>query len=283
MSPDDVHGNEMDEPHDFDDDAADALIRGTGDEVDPRVAEIVGDMRAAYASTPPAVGAALAAMIGTPEPVVTLSARRFERMRSSIIAKVGAATAVVVAATGGLAVAGALPAPVQDAVSHIGVGGPAPSGGTQVKKTEVANDESTTTTSVGGPSTTMPESTTPTTTGEDNHGGEVSDVAHDHEAEGCEHADEVADVASDGKAEGQPCPTSTTVPGDNGQAGDGNHGDGSHNDGNHDGNGGTTPTTVEHSGGDQGSGSDSSHGSGSSGGDHSQGHGGDNHGSGGGN
>ena len=64
MSADGVHGSEMDGPHDFDDGAADALIRGAGADIDRRVAETLREMRAAYVSTPPAVGATLAALIG---------------------------------------------------------------------------------------------------------------------------------------------------------------------------------------------------------------------------
>jgi hypothetical protein len=245
MSPDDVYGNEMDDPHDFDDAAADALIGGTGADIDPRLAETIGDMRAAYASTPPVAGAALAAWIGTPEPVAPLSARRFERMRSSILAKVGAATAVVVAATSGLAVAGALPAPVQDAVSHIGVGSPAHDARNKHdKKPKADDDERTKTTKVHGSSTTVPGSTSPTT--KDNHGGEVSGIAHDPNLDGCAHGRAVSDVASDGKAQDKPCPTTTTtVPGDNGQPGDDNS---------------TPPTTVKHGNGGQGNGSDNGHG-----------------------
>ena len=60
-------------------------------------------------------------------------------MRSSIITKLGAATAAAFAATGGLAVAGALPAPVQNAVSHIGVGKPTH----HARTTTVEDDETT--------------------------------------------------------------------------------------------------------------------------------------------
>jgi hypothetical protein len=236
MSADDVDGNEMDSPHDFDDAAAEALIAGTGADVDSRLAETIDVLRAAYASTPPVVGAALAAWIGAPEPVTTLSPRRFERMRSSLIAKAGAATAAVVAATSGLAVAGALPAPVQDAVSHIGVGGPAHDSRDKHVKN---NNGHTTTTGENG-------STTPTT--KDNHGADVSNVAHDPDLAGCEHGKAVADVASDGKAQDKPCPTTTTtVPGNNGKPG----GNGNQN---------TPPTSVSHGPG-QGNGSDNGHGS----------------------
>ena len=233
MSPDDVHGSEMDNPHDFDDAAAEALIAGTGADVDSRLAETIDDMRAVYASTPPVVGAALAAWIGAPEPVTPLTARRFERMRSSLIAKVGAATAAVVAATSGLAVAGALPAPVQDAVSHIGVGNPHSHG-----KHDKNNNGHTTTTNGNGSS--------PTT--KDNHGADVSKVAHDPSLEGCEHGRAVSAVASDGKSQDKPCPTTTTTaPGNTGKPGNNGHEN-------------TPPTSVNH-GQSQGNGSDNGHGS----------------------
>jgi hypothetical protein len=245
----------MSSPHDFDDAAADALIAGTGADIDSRLAETIGDMRAAYASTPPPVGATLAAWIGAAVPA-SRSARRFERARSSILAKVGAATAAVVAATGGLAVAGALPAPVQDAVSHIGVGRPSHDSGDKHGKN--TKDEHAKNTKAHGSSTTVPGSVTSTTTLKDNHGGDVSNVAHDPSVDGCAHGKAVAGVASDGKSQGQPCPTtttSTTMPGDNGQPGNGN--------GNENGNGGgnTPPTTVPHGTG-QGNGNANGNGSG---------------------
>ena len=57
MSDDDVHPNEMNTPHDFDDNATDALLSGHGRDIDPRVADVLGDMRTVYASQLPAVGA----------------------------------------------------------------------------------------------------------------------------------------------------------------------------------------------------------------------------------
>ena len=87
MSADGVHGSEMDGPHDFDDGAADALIRGAGADIDRRVAETLREMRAAYVSTPPAVGATLAALIGAAPPVAPRVVRRSERVRSSVLAK----------------------------------------------------------------------------------------------------------------------------------------------------------------------------------------------------
>ena len=100
MSTGDVSPNEMNAPDDFDDAAAEALLRGQGREVDSRLADLVGDMRVAYTSTPPALGAELSALIdgAAPAPaVVARHSRRFERMRSSTIAKVGVAIAAMFA------------------------------------------------------------------------------------------------------------------------------------------------------------------------------------------
>jgi hypothetical protein len=262
MSSGGVDGNEMDGPHDFDDAATDALISGTGANIDRRVAETLGEMRAAYVSTPPPVGATLAALIGAappvaPRPLAPRAVRRFERARSSVLAKVGAAAAAVVAATGGLAVAGALPAPVQDAVSHLGVGSPAHGSADKDVKHGDANGDDRTPTSHGKSrsTTTVPGSATSTTTHKDNHGGEVSGVAHDPTLEGCAHGQAVAAVASDGKSQGKSCPTTTTTvaPG-NGQTG-----------------ATTTTTTVDHGGNGQGNGSPN--GKGNTGGAHGQGKG----------
>jgi hypothetical protein len=256
MSPDGVHRNEMDGSHDFDDAAAEALIRGAGADIDRRVAETLGEMRAAYVSTPPAVGATLAALIGAAPPVAPHVVRRFERVRSSMLAKVGAAAAAVVAATGGLAVAGALPAPVQDAVSHLGVGSAAHgSGDKDLKHGDTNGDDRTPTSHGKGSTTSEAGSVTSTTTHKDNHGGDVSGVAHDPTLEGCAHGQAVAAVASGAKSQGNPCPTTTTT------VGSGNGRTGST----------TTTTTVDHGGHAQGNGSNN--GKGSSGGAQSHGKG----------
>jgi len=263
MSAGDVYPNEMNEPHDFDDAAAEALLAGQRG-VSPQLADFVGDVRVAYTSTP-AVGAEIAALMGArpPVPAPSSATRRSERMRSTMLAKIGAATAVVVAATGGLAAAHALPAPVQEAVSHLGIGTPLHSG----SETPLVEDSSTSTTA-----STMTTVPTPTTAEPvENHGGEVSAIAHDHSSDGCEHGAAVSDVASGGKSrddsqdasndgsqdeandeshEGS-CETTTTIGGgttpttigdnDADEQGDNHQGDNQHSD---DHPAGTSPTSV---------------------------------------
>ena len=272
----------MNAPDDFDDAAAEALLSGHGREVDSRLADLVGDMRVAYTSIPPALGAELSALIGaaaTAPAILSPSSRRFERMRSSIIAKVGVAIAAMFAATGGLAVANALPAPVQDAASHLGIGAPAHHDNTA----STADDETSTT--VESPTTTEPDDTkapeapAPTTVAHDNHGSDVATVAHDDSLTGCEHGAAVSKVASAGRSHNDgSCDTTTSIPEGTPPATDGNHnGDDTQGDGNatdehgHDstspttvdghGHDGTSPTTV-----DGGSSDSSGGGSGSSGG-----------------
>jgi hypothetical protein len=285
MSSDDVHPSEMNSPHDFDDAASEALLSGTGREVDPEVAQAVADMRTAFTSQPPVVGAELSAlMAGSSATSPSVARRRFERMRSSMIAKIAAGAAAAMAATGGLAVAGALPAPVQHAFSDVGIGSDSP-------------HHSTPPNSVGSSTGTETDVTETTLPGDDNggetstsidgnHGSDVSGVAHDGD-QGCEHGAEVSAVASDGRShnDGSQCETSTTVPGeptpttideghghngddgnDQGDNGDNNQGDHGHGGGDQGDNGdghdsppttsvGTSPTTIPHySGGDQGGG-----------------------------
>ncbi len=209
MSGGDVHPDEMHTPDDFDDAATHALITGSGREIDPQLADVVADMRMAYVSMPPVVGAELSALMsGTvPAPApASPPARRSERMRSSMIAKVGAATAALFAATGGLAVAHALPAPVQDAVSHVGVGSPAHHSNKHSAISRETVEHSTTTTvdstTTVPDATTVPPVTTPTTSEpRDNHGATVSDVAQE---KGCDHGATVSNVASDGKSRNEP-------------------------------------------------------------------------------
>jgi hypothetical protein len=120
MSPGDVHGDEMNEPTDVDEAAADALLAGSGQELDPALAAAVLAIRGLGTSAPPPPSDDLMQLMGT-APKRPNAPRRTRRWQ----AKIGAAAAVVIGATGGLATAHALPAPMQDAISRLGIGRPA--------------------------------------------------------------------------------------------------------------------------------------------------------------
>jgi hypothetical protein len=136
-------------------------------------------------------------------------------------AKIAAAFATALAATGGLAAASALPAPVQSAFADVAaqVGVDLPSGG-DADAPAITDPDPTTTTTEPTTSTTEPadadeppETTTPTGdpdgAGEPearNHGAEVSAVAHDDSVHGCEHGRAVSSVAS-GRPNDKPCPS----------------------------------------------------------------------------
>ncbi len=203
MSDYDVHPNEMNEPQNLDPSAIEPLLSGAGHEIAPRLAELIGDMRVAYASILPTASRELSAFLGTIAPVPASSPvpRRFEKMRSSMLAKVGGVTAVLLAATGGLAVAQALPGPVQNAVSDLGIGAPA-----HHKSATTSTVESTT--PLGPTTTTVATNPIPTTA---NHGAVVSGVAHDHSSTGCDHGAAVSDVASDGRSQHNAQTPSTTT------------------------------------------------------------------------
>jgi hypothetical protein len=201
-----VPPNKMDGPDNLDDASIEALFAGAGHDVDPSLADVLGDMRVAYTSLSPTVGAELAALI---RPTATASwSPRGARTRS-VIAKIGAATAALVAATSGLAVAGALPAPVQSVLSHIGIGGPS-NGTSPDHHADITANSADTTTTISTALTTVLDNPTPTTDAV-RHGTEVSGVAHEHTNHGCEHGHDVANFASDARSNGQPChDTSTT-------------------------------------------------------------------------
>jgi hypothetical protein len=125
MSADDVDGSEMNGNHEIEDVTAEALIAGLDRDADPVLSDLLGDVRTAYSAPAPVMGAALASFIaGAPFPQPP-ARRRITKMRSLLTTKLAVAVASVVAGSGGLAVAGALPAPVQSTVStaasHVGL------------------------------------------------------------------------------------------------------------------------------------------------------------------
>jgi hypothetical protein len=208
-----VHSTEMD------------AVPDPTDALDPQVARALGQVRDACLSEPLAVRPELAQLLAGSAPVVP-TVRRSARMKPMLAAKLAAVVAAALAATGGLAAASALPAPVQSAVSdvadHLGVSLPS----ADDPAPEVADDpgtpsttepaDATTTTTEPTDVTGPPAPTTPTTEAPEpdgstpaNHGAEVSAVAHDDSTHGCEHGRAVSAVAS-GKVDDKPCPDHTS-------------------------------------------------------------------------
>jgi hypothetical protein len=190
MTGEDVHRNGMDGPFEFDDDAAEALLAGRGAGIDPALANLVGEIRTNFSTATPAVGPELSAFFRE-EP------QRYVRSRAGLAAKVAAAIAACLAAMSGLAVAGALPGPLQHAVSRaagdLGVHVPDNDGhGSSQPRVIVGVSESTTT---GADSSTTEHGDSKTPPG-GTHGAAVSAVAHDRSLTGCEHGAAVASVAS---------------------------------------------------------------------------------------
>ena len=222
MSGPDVHDNEMDGMYDLDDAAVEALLRGHGD--DQALDEALGSVRGFYASDAPALSPALASFIADQSEVVTPLTRpeptrpsTVRSMRARFAARTAAVAATFVAATGGLAAAGALPGPVQRAVSHaaseVGVHFPHGTNGVPGagEESDPSGDHGT---PGGGPNNSGSNANTPTAQ-PDNHGGDVTAVAQDGSQSGCDHGQAVAAAAS-GKSDAKPCPTTggSTVPGD---------------------------------------------------------------------
>jgi len=171
----------------------------------PTLADLLGDARVAYGVRPPRVGPALAEFFhAAPTPL------RRKPMRRAL-AQLAAATTAVVAATGGLAIAGALPGSVQELVSGNDAGDGVPLELTDGSTTTSFDVETTTTVADGAP-TTVPADPSDREH-PDNHGAEVSEVARDRSLHGCEHGRAVSEVAS-GKVNDKPCPgTGETPPG----------------------------------------------------------------------
>jgi hypothetical protein len=198
---------------DIDDHAANELLSGRGHDVDPALADVLGDVRVAFGSVVPAAGLELEAVMTARDPKPT-HARRTPRMRSRFVTRMAAVASFALVATGSLAGAGALPGPAQDTAERVAA---AVGLGISAERSDAPHgrsDEhrggpnvSSTTTSV----TDGTDATTPSTGPKDNHGAEVSAVAKDDSTVGCEHGRAVSAVAS-GTSNDKPCPdTSTTT------------------------------------------------------------------------
>ncbi|HWS46314.1 MAG TPA: hypothetical protein VN636_10665 [Acidimicrobiia bacterium] len=186
----------MDSRYDLDDETIEALLAGHAPSGHPDLAGLIADLRA-YATTLPRPGSELARLLDGTAPPVAQVARRRPRVPSAV-AKIGVAAAAVIAGTGGLALAGALPAPIQAVLSHLDSGRPSRSH-SQAKTVAALK----TTTIV--PTTTSNIAANATSTSVRTNGEQVSAVAHDHNNIGCDHGHAVAAAASDDKSHGQPC------------------------------------------------------------------------------
>jgi hypothetical protein len=181
----------MNEPYELPDAALEAFFAGEDGVVDPRLAEFIADVRIAYTSIPPAPEAELLALMSTTQPVPS-PPRSLARFCSAMLVKIGAATAAVIAATGGLAVANALPAPLQDAASNLGIGAPAHHA-SRYLTAEVVDESTTTTTSstLAPPPETRPRVR--------NQRGAVSAIG-DNKGSACGHTGKSATAASKGQS-----------------------------------------------------------------------------------
>jgi len=207
-----VPPNKMDGPYELDDASIEALLAGDGYAVDPLLADVLGDLRVASTARMPRVGADLAALLGAPasnasNATATPSLCSTQARIRSRLAKIGAAAAAaIVAATGGLAVAGALPPPIQNALSHVGL--PSPSAGPPHHH-RVDTTPSTQPSTAADPTTTTAIDP-PAAAGPADHGRAVSGVAHNQADRGCGHGHDVAAAAADRKSNGQPCRKTST-------------------------------------------------------------------------
>jgi hypothetical protein len=214
MTFDDVDPFEM-EPrghHEIDDAAADELLAGRGYDIDPALADVLGDVRVAFGSRSPEARPALVELMsGNLEPT---SPRGIVRMRTRFAARLATATSLAVIATGSLAVAGALPGPAQNTAERVAAAvgldiatekSNAPHGKSDEHRRGPRNDS----TSERTDGTQRANPNTPASGPHDNHGAEVSAVAQDHTVVGCEHGRAVSEVAS-GETNEQACPTPTT-------------------------------------------------------------------------
>src|SRR5262245_1057529 len=119
VDPFEMAPREPHEPHeiDIDDRVAEELLSGRGRDLDPQLADVLGDVRVAFRSQAPALGTELSALIAG-ESLEPSPTRRNPRTRSALARRFATATTLALVATGSLAVAGALPAPAQDAAAR---------------------------------------------------------------------------------------------------------------------------------------------------------------------
>jgi hypothetical protein len=211
----------MDDPREFDDEASEALVSGRGQDVDAELAGLIAEIESSFTSQLPAAGPVLASIIDDPGVLASASRQLTSRpWFASATRRFVAAATIAFGVTSGLAVADALPGPVQNVMAKVGIGDAEESASPDAG--EPGDDPNSTTTQsedqVGGSSSiTLPGATTKTAPTPANHGSEVNGVARDKQLQGCEHGRAVSGVAS-GKVNPKPCPststTSTTVPGD---------------------------------------------------------------------
>jgi hypothetical protein len=213
MTFDDVDPFEMEprDHHGIDDHVANELLTGRGHDLEPALADVLGDVRVAFGSAVPAAGAELEAVM-TAHDLESRHGRRTARMRIRFATRMATAASFALVATGSLAIAGALPGPAQDTAERVAAAvgldiaaeKSSPPHGKSGEDRGGPRASSTTT-----PSTDEPEGATPSAGPQDNHGAEVSAVAQDHSVVGCEHGRAVSEVASS-LTNDRPCPTTTT-------------------------------------------------------------------------
>ena len=176
------HSPDGSDTPELDDALADGILAGDPDAVarHPELADLLADVRVAYRSGAPRVRDPLAALLSPhtldPAPRSTMSLSAPRR-----VARFALAVVVTAIASGGLALAGALPGTLSEDTSS--------------EPTETTVD--TTTPDTTTPDTTVPE---PEESEEEseykNHGQEVSEFARTTELEGCEKGRAVSELAS---------------------------------------------------------------------------------------
>jgi hypothetical protein len=169
------------------------MFEGISPEVESLLSAAKSDLPAAKAD--PGLLEAMVLAVST-DATAPLSIPRKRRMLGKVLTAKAAAIAGVLVLSGGVAAAatGTLPGPVQNTASHAAehVGVHLPNSDDD-QSTKDANDDQ------GDDNGTE---TTPTSVEHpDNHGNDVSTVAHDDSNEGADHGSAVCTVASDGKCQ----------------------------------------------------------------------------------